>query len=260
MDNMTAHEDEMQQELEGVFSRQLCEELLLLLKGAYEGADGSVTVQTAPAQGAEAKPEPERADKWAGLAAGALLPGAACLICLLLGAVPLVTGAVTLACCLGEACAVGFALRPKGSAPAEETVAPPELRIAPEPELREAAWRCSCGELRRILKAVDSSEDLRGRGYDVTMDRRFGEWVQSFLMRTRDTQDRAMARLHDSLLDRLDSMRIHVYEELTLNSSGEPDVPFEDYLIDAREGEEYHEVLRPAVYSDRSLLARGKVK
>lgn len=247
-----------------LLSRQLCEEMETLLKNAYAGADASMTVRQADREeAAGASPETAEAVRgakaWKGAAAaGAVLPGAACALGLLLKASPLLTGAITLACCAGELFALHRALE-LNAKPVEKVSVPP-ARLALDEEARGRAWSRSREEMQRILEFVDRHEAERDRGYDVTMDRRFGEWVQSFLKNTRDCEDRALARMRDNLLDRLELMKINVYDELKFNAAGKPDVPFEDYLIDAREGERYTELVQPAIYSDRCLLARGKVK
>ena len=236
--------------------RQLSGELERLLENACKGTEESMSAQLLPQ---EAQPaQDEASGKWKGIAAaGAILPGAACVLSLLLKASPLVTGAVTLICCGGELLAL-HRLEARRKRPQPAPLPVPVISV--NAEQRRQAMERSLEELERILNYVDQREAERDKGYDITMDRRFGEWVQAFLTRTRGCDDRTMARLRDGLLDRLADMKIHVYDELILDESGRPEVPFADYLIDAREDESYHELVQPAVYSDRALLARGKLR
>lgn len=107
---------------------------------------------------------------------------------------------------------------------------------------------------------VQETKPVDPDGYDITIDTKFGEWAQRFLMLANKSEDRAIARLGDELVTRLATMKIKVYDEPILNSEGKPDVPFFDYLIDESNGEEYTEVVKPVIYSDRSLLARGEIR
>ncbi|HHW00202.1 MAG TPA: hypothetical protein GXX36_11670 [Clostridiaceae bacterium] len=97
--------------------------------------------------------------------------------------------------------------------------------------------------------------------HDVALDKAFGRWVQNFLMYAKCHQeDRKLQNLRDDLINHLANMHIHVYDEVYLNDDGLPDVPIQDFLFDGREGDEYTQVTRPAVYSDKSILARGEIK
>lgn len=123
-------------------------------------------------------------------------------------------------------------------------------------ELRSDAKRridALCVEIAEYEKKV---KDV----HDIAVDKAFGEWVQNFLIYAdAHPDDRKLQLLRDELINRLASMRIRVYDELRLNDEGKPDVPIQDYLIDSRKSDDYERVTRPAVYSNRAILARGEV-
>lgn len=96
---------------------------------------------------------------------------------------------------------------------------------------------------------------------DIGLNQNFGEWAQRFIMYAHASPDKRLQRICDAFINQLETMDITVYDELILNSEGKPDVPspFRDYLFDARQGQEFTKVERPAIYSDRQVLAKGKV-
>ncbi len=111
----------------------------------------------------------------------------------------------------------------------------------------------------QLKQDVQEKQKSNSMGYDITVDTKFGEWAQRFLIIANKSEDRAIANLGDELVTRLATMKIIVYDEPLLNSQGKPDVPFDDYLMDESSGEEYKEVVKPAIYSKSSLLARGEI-
>ena len=113
--------------------------------------------------------------------------------------------------------------------------------------------------VNKLMNFVEKHEHDISEGYDVTLDRVFGKWVQRFLVYADSTEDRRLLRLRDDLVTLLGSMKIQVYDQLELDEEGKPAVPHTDYLLDNRSGEEYHEVKIPAIYSSRSLLAQGEI-
>ena len=116
------------------------------------------------------------------------------------------------------------------------------------------------GDIDRLCADISLFEKRNKEKHDIQIDRNFGEWAQEFLMYAdANPNDRQLQFLRDQFVARLAQMKIHVYDEVVLNSEGEPNTPHPDYLIDSREGESYEKVIRPAIYSDRSLLARGKI-
>ena len=137
----------------------------------------------------------------------------------------------------------------------------------------ESVPMISLSEHENILKSANDkirelenrlsgySEPKENHAYDVATDRRLGGWVQQFLIYvSKNSDNRRLYNLADQLEDVLACMGIRVYDEVRLNEKGEPDVPIRDYLIDSRQGKEYMRVLRPAVYSDKAVLARGEIE
>lgn len=115
-------------------------------------------------------------------------------------------------------------------------------------------------EIDRLCESVAAYEKRNDERFDIGLDREFGDWVQRFLVYTEARpDDLKLQLLRDQLIVRLSRMKIRVYDEVVLNAEGKPDVPYPDYLIDSRTGENYEKVTRPVVYSDRSLLARGEI-
>lgn len=243
----------------GYLSNQLADLLEELLEKAYKSAGGSMTarVEEESLEVRRTSAGDSRTDELLAIA-GAMLPGVVCIGSLLLQLSPLVTGAATLVSCAGGLLAIRKMKKAESTEKALSAI--PEVTLIPDDEKRRQAIDDSLQEAARILRYVSRYEAEWDKGYDITVDRRFGEWAQRFLVQTADSDDRAMLRLHESLLNHLADMKIHVYDALVLNDDGTLNVPYQDYLIDAREGETYREVVQPALYSDRGLLARGKVR
>lgn len=95
--------------------------------------------------------------------------------------------------------------------------------------------------------------------HDIGLNQSFGEWAQRFIMYADASVDKKLQRIRDTFVSQLEMMGIKVYDELILDSKGKPAVPYQSYLIDGRQDKEYTKVERPAIYSDRQILARGKV-
>ena len=133
-----------------------------------------------------------------------------------------------------------------------------ELKI--DSEKKEERLRASLADANRICREMSDFEEKMMKRSDVEINREFGEWIQEFVVyANKHSDDRKIQMMKESLLDRLTEMRIHVYDTVVLNEEGQPDVPFADYLIDRSNGETYTAVRKPAVYSDRALLARGEI-
>ncbi|MBQ6160923.1 MAG: hypothetical protein IJK24_08245 [Oscillospiraceae bacterium] len=116
--------------------------------------------------------------------------------------------------------------------------------------------------LEKICSEISVYEEKNASKADVEINQEFGKWVQKFLMYVdANSDDRKLYILRNSLLSCLAAMNIHVYDNVLIREDGMPDVPIQDYLYDKRENceEEYKTVSRPAVYSNRSLLARGEI-
>lgn len=123
-------------------------------------------------------------------------------------------------------------------------------------DLKDAAQ----GKIDLLCSEIVEYETKMNDRHDIAVDKTFGEWVQGFLMYADSRpDDRRLQLMRDELINRLARMKIHVYDEIVLDKDGRPNVPIQDYLIDSREGEGYEKLLKPAVYSDRSLLARGEI-
>lgn len=117
-------------------------------------------------------------------------------------------------------------------------------------------------KLEKICSEISAYEKKNNSRPDIEINKEFGEWVQQFLMYVENNQeDRKLQNLRNALINRLASMNIQVYDEIRLRADGKLDVPIQDYLYDKRENreDEYRVVSRPAVYSNRSLLARGEI-
>lgn len=115
-------------------------------------------------------------------------------------------------------------------------------------------------KINSLCLEIAEYETKANEKHDIAVDKAFGEWVQNFLVYADSNPDnRKLQLMRDELINRLARMKIHVYDEVVLDENGRPDIPIQDYLIDSREGEDYQKVLRPAVYSDRSILARGEI-
>lgn len=115
-----------------------------------------------------------------------------------------------------------------------------------------------------VLKLGLDISDFEAKGKSknaIDLNQNFGEWAQRFIMYAYASSDKRLQRICDAFVNQLETMGITVYDELVLNSEGKPDVPspFRDYLFDARQGKDFTKVERPAIYSDRQVLAKGKV-
>ncbi len=117
-------------------------------------------------------------------------------------------------------------------------------------------------KLEGLCSEISAYEEKNSKKSDVEINQEFGEWVQKFLIYA-DTNkaDRKLYNLRIALINCLSSMNIHVYDQVQLKEDGTPDVPIRDYLYDKRKNNEteYMEVSRPAIYSNRALLARGEI-
>lgn len=117
-------------------------------------------------------------------------------------------------------------------------------------------------KLEKVCSEISVYEEKNNSKHDVELNQEFGEWVQKFLMYVDNNQDdRKLYNLRNALINCLASMNIHVYDEVLLRDDGMPDVPIQEYLYDKREDRtaEFKEITRPAVYSNRALLARGEI-
>lgn len=134
------------------------------------------------------------------------------------------------------------------------------VKVKVNEERRKQFMADSTAEADRLCQEISAYEKRMSSRYDVSVDRAFGEWIQSFLLYAdKNPEDRKLQRLKDMLMDRLAIMGVHVYDEVLLNQEGCPDVPYPDYLIDRSAGGSYEAVDKPAVYTDRALLARGEI-
>ena len=135
-----------------------------------------------------------------------------------------------------------------------------KVRLTVDEEKKQALEADAKRKIDSLCAEIAEYEKKVSETHDIAVDKAFGEWAQSFLMYADShPEDRKLQLMRDELVNRLARMRIHVYDEVTLNEEGKPDVPIQDYLIDSRESEQYKKVLRPAIYSDRSILARGEI-
>ena len=115
-------------------------------------------------------------------------------------------------------------------------------------------------DVMELCEAVADYERKNNEKADIEIDRNFGEWVQDFLVYAdNNPDDEELQVIKKQLIHRLTMLNIHVYSELDLDDSGKPNLPYPDYVIDRHIGENYKKVVRPAVFSKRSLLARGEI-
>lgn len=125
----------------------------------------------------------------------------------------------------------------------------------------EAAKQESFKALEILKRKISGFETKVAGVHDIALDRRFGEWVQQFILYAAGrVDDQETQSLLGMLMPRLAAMGIQVYDDVRLNDDGMPDVPIQDYLTDSREGEMYTEVVRPAIYSDKGILAKGEIR
>ncbi len=135
------------------------------------------------------------------------------------------------------------------------------VHIVVDQEKLKNAKQESLKELERLKRRVGSFETKHNEMHDIAMDRGFGEWAQQFLVyAAKNPEDRELQALMGSFMQRLSAMGLQVYDEVRLKEDGTPDIPIQHYLIDSKENGEYTEVVRPAIYSDKSLLARGEIR
>lgn len=251
------HENEKR----GIFSKQASEFLEDIVNHAYAGADASLVAKIDRSKQEYVKPQgTNRRNMFqnAAIAVGALLPAVSYIGCVLLKASTIVTGIVMGISGVGSSLIFWRIF----AAPAKIEHVDMALNAYVEIDRvkREEAKKRSRNEMNQLIKYIEKYEREQAAGHDITVDRKFAEWVQKFCLFASQSDDRELYYLKESLLDRLACMDICVYDELILKEDGTPDVPFDDYLIDAREDEIYHEIVCPLIYSNKGLLARGKVK
>lgn len=135
------------------------------------------------------------------------------------------------------------------------------VHITVNQEKLKNAKQESLKELEQLKLQVGNFEAKHNEMHDISMDRGFGEWAQQFLVyAAKNPEDNELQALMGMFMQRLSAMGLQVYDEVRLKEDGTPDVPIQHYLIDSKKGEEYTEVVRPAIYSDKSLLARGEIR
>lgn len=135
------------------------------------------------------------------------------------------------------------------------------VRIVVNHEKLEVAKQESFKALENLERRVSGFEAKAADVHDIALDRRFGEWIQQFMVyAAKRPDDQDAQSLLGMLMPRLAAMGIQVYDDVRLNDDGMPDVPIQDYLVDSRKGEEYTEVVRPAIYSDKGVLAKGEIR
>lgn len=248
----------------GIFTRQLFELASEAMERAIANGQASVTAKIDGADAPQkyaAEPSSSGTGALRAAACG-LIPGAVCAVC---AGTRLPAMAAVILTALGGVGGTALAHRLDRRKPPEaetetEPVEPPKATTEVDEAKAAQARREKDEDLQKLVDHAYAFEQSVSEAHDVTLDRKFGEWAQSFLVHTAHSEDRSLLRLRDELLNRLACMKIHVYDELTLNEDGEPDVPYPDYLIDAREDGRYHELVRPLLYSDKGILARGKVR
>ena len=119
----------------------------------------------------------------------------------------------------------------------------------------------SLADVKMLCQEISEFEEEMKQRHDVSVNREFGEWVQNFFMYAKNhPDDRKLQLMKEALMDRLAEMKIYVYDEVVLDEDGHPAIPNSDYLIDRNDGAPYKFVNKPAVYSDRALLARGEIE
>ena len=136
-----------------------------------------------------------------------------------------------------------------------------QANIVWDQERLQTARETADRKLEELVQSLNVIEEKYNQVLDVSKDRGFGEWIQQFWVYCdKNPDDPNLQMLRGLLMSRLSCMEIHVYDTPELNENGKPDVPFQDYLIDRRQGDAYTEVTVPAVYSKKALLARGEIK
>ncbi len=137
-----------------------------------------------------------------------------------------------------------------------------QVKLTENEEKKQELLSTSVLNLDTICAELSAYEKRMADRHDIERDKNFGEWIQKFLMyAANNEQDRKLQNMRDELISHLALMKIHVYDEVQLREDGKPDIPIQDYLYDKRVGkdDEYSKVSRPAVYSDRAILARGEI-
>lgn len=116
-------------------------------------------------------------------------------------------------------------------------------------------------KIAQLGRSIDGYEKKYSQMTDVGTDQGFGAWIQQFwIYCDKHPEDQYLGMLRNTLRSRLACMGISVYDTPELNDAGKPDVPYQDYLMDSRQAEDYTEVPVPAVYSKKALLAKGEIK
>ncbi len=252
----------------GAFGRDVSEAVEGIINHAYEDIESFVQVELTVPKGYVKLPDEAQAitkkpdtvqDKFC-TALAAAIPAAVAAAGMALNA-----SAVTVVLLAGGGGAAGTFIQ-KSSKAAPVNLEPltsgdiPVHIVVNQEKLKNAKQE-SLKELERLERRVGCFEAKHNEMHDISMDRGFGEWAQQFLVyAAKNPQDRELQALMGSFMQRLSAMGLQVYDEVRLKEDGTPDVPIQHYLIDSRENGEYTEVVRPAVYSDKSLLARGEIR
>ena len=116
------------------------------------------------------------------------------------------------------------------------------------------------GEIDNLAQQISDFERAANSRPDIGLNQSFGEWAQHFIMYAdANPGDRKLQRLRDDFVTQLLTMKITVYDELILKADGTPDTPLEGYVLYDPTIKIFTKVERPAIYSERQLLARGKI-
>ena len=140
-----------------------------------------------------------------------------------------------------------------------------KAKVSMDEDKKEKFLAIARQEIEKLSEEISDFENAANARHDIAKDRKFGDWVQRFLIfADKHSEDRAIQKLRDNLVEVLATMRIYVYDNVKLQEEGTPDVYRddyfrEDYLIDNRTGKTYTRVSRPAVYSNETFLARGEI-
>ena len=135
-----------------------------------------------------------------------------------------------------------------------------KAKVAIDEDKAEKFLAIARREIEKLSEEISDFENAANARHDIAKDRKFGDWVQRFLIfADKHPEDRAIQKLRDNLVEVLATMRIYVYDSVELKEDGTPDVPRADYLIDNSKDKKYTYVSRPAVYSDELSLARGEI-
>lgn len=244
----------------GVLGRQVSELVEDIINHSYESLSKVIktevetednTTDVNPAMG-----DTFQYDKWVRPVVSSLLPTALCVGSAALKAPAAMVGILTLAGSIGST----MIMKAQKDVGKTDIPAAGKVRVSIDEDALAQARDESKKKLQRLLNYIVSYEEDNAEGYDVTTDRKFGEWLQKFLIYSSQSDDRKIGRMQDELITRLAAMKIMVYDEPVLDENGLPDIPHLDYLIDRRTDETYHEVTKPAIYTRKGLLARGEIK